>query len=263
MKQQNDLNITDMMGDPISEESRDTNCNIELSGPSNDAKLYHRMQTCRMLEAYTMDDRGVAFARPNFLAIEVPFMDAMPCAGFRSFAVMRDPVARLISHMQFYNLSPPKIVQWIKTRQPNEANAYMNGYPVVNCMIIRQLLGRARFIDTRPVDEDDLDQAKKQIDAFDAFVPLEYLHHPNVLRLLNSTVWEYHKGLTKLDVKKNVSPKKEGTRTYDPDFLQQIANENVYDIILYQYMLEKLGITPEWTKACLADSRWWASWETD
>ena len=73
--------------------------------------------------------------------------------------------------------------------------SYLDGYPVVNNMVIRQLLGRERFMDTRPVDENDLERAKIQLDACDAFVPLEYLQHESVLQLLNRTIPEYFRGI--------------------------------------------------------------------
>ena len=108
-------------------------------------------------------------------------------------------------------------------------------------MVTRQLLGRTRYIDTRPIDEEDFKRAKQQVDQFDAFIPLEYLDHENVLRLLNRTIPEYYEGLVNngnLVANQNSN----ATMQYSDAFVERLTEENVYDTKLYQYMLEKLGI---------------------
>ena len=106
-------------------------------------------------------------------------------------------------------------------------------------MVIRQLLGRKRFRDVSPVDEEDFERAKTLVNKIDAFVLLEYLHHSNVLRLLHDTIPEYYIGLNELNLVVNVH--KEPYHQND-ELIRLISEENKYDIKLYQYMLHKLGI---------------------
>jgi len=238
----NQVNMTDMMGN-VRKDVKTTNCNVEVGGPRDNARFYHTLQTCRLLEMYTTNDVGDLFQRNNFIVVEVPFQNAMPCPGFRSFAVMREPVARFTSLMRFSRLDENKVLGWINKTQRKNPFQYMEGYPMVNNMVIRQLLGRDRFLNETPVDMVDLEKAKIQLDAFDAFVPLEYLENEKVMDLLRRTIPEYHEGLTRRPVvaNENLLHKQEDI---DPAFLQKIADENVYDTMLYQYMLEKLGIIP-------------------
>jgi hypothetical protein len=215
------------------------NCNAPFAGPKYNVTQYQQFQTCASLTPLTVDDKGRPFHRNNFVKTEVPFLDKMPCPGYRSFAVMRHPLTRIVSHMTFHKHNETMLRQWTVERMPNPPDSYMRGYPIINSMVIRQLLGRTRFRDLRPVDEDDLHRAKQLVDNFDAFVPLEHLHHPTVSQLLQNTVPEYYYALQK----KNVTAKKQGKR-YQPsdEFLEQMATENKFDILLYQYMLERLGI---------------------
>ena len=149
-------------------------------------------------------------------------------------------MARVISHVTYHGLHPSKLVTWIKDRTPNPINSFMVGYPVVNSMVIRQLLGRKRYQNVRPIDQRDLKQAKKQVDLYHAFVPLEYLRHDNVSRLLNSTIPEYYQALQVM----NVTAKHQRKRAQPSDeVVRLVTEENKYDILLYQYMLEKLGIS--------------------
>jgi len=233
------LVITDDEGLPVNDSDlRKYNCNTPFSGPHHDIVEIAPLQNCQHLIPYTTDEFGTPFRRNNFIAVEAVFKDEMPCGGFRSFAIMRHPVARFKSHMDAHRLQEATVQQWIghKTRR----KSYLLGYPVVNNYVIRQLLGRKRFMDTRPINEKDLKHAKYLIDRFDAFVPLEYLHHAHVKQLLREKVPEYYKGLQELDLTKNVNKKRQ--RALSSPFLQRITEENKYDIMLYEFMLERLGI---------------------
>lgn len=233
------MNITTLEGLPV---PRQRNCNTDFSGPNANPLVIGDLQTCKHLIPYTNVD-------VNFVAVEVPFQDSMPCGLFRSFAIMRDPVTRLQSHMRAHrNWSQDRIMACIRNRTPAPSNYYMDGYPIVNSMVIRQLLGRERFIDTEPINEQDLEKAKQIVDKFDAFVPMEYLDHPYVQQLLQKTVPEYVKGQQIMAMKQTQAKKQPQTRkgnTYNPtpDFLNLITQENKYDILLYQYVLNKLGIS--------------------
>lgn len=239
MQKQNDIPMTDILGNP----GRNPwlNCNTEFSNPDNKIRWVSTMQTCQMLEPYTTNDRGVPFTRSNFLAVEIPFREAMPCPGFRSFAIMRDPVKRLLSHMKVHQFDEETIRMWIQKRQRHQHDYYLYGYPIINSMIIRQLLGRARFSDVRPITGTDLELAKKQVDKFDAFVPLEFLNSAQVLSTLKDNVPEYYSGLTALKIKTN---QQKHLPVYNSTFLAELARENVYDFKLYHYVLQKFGIEP-------------------
>lgn len=263
------------------------NCNVESSGPRNDVDLYGGLQTCRILELYGVDlATGEKFGRNNLVAVETPLMEPLPCRGFRSFAVMRRPVSRLLSHMPYHRLAPEDYIRYMndpKGERMTERERGMTGrhvyvgYPIVNCFVIRMLLGRERYQDPRPVDATDLALAKRQVDDFDAFVPLEHLLHDNVLTLLKETVPEYHEGLIEHPHRQEKKARKrkgdddgdeedgegredggdegggEGEKAKgkgklkadDPDFLKRLHEENEYDTMLYEYVLEKLGIVEE------------------
>lgn len=94
--------------------------------------------------------------------------------------------------------------------------------------------------------EDDYQRAKRRVDLFDAFIPLEYLYNPKILRHLQRTIPEYHYGLLlnnggdeTLVVNQNVDKK---TMHYSQAFIEQLTKENEYDTKLYRYVIEKLGI---------------------
>lgn len=189
---QNQVNITNALGERPDEYLVElNNCNTEFAHPHLDDRAFSSVQNCRMLEPYTMDDSGVSFRRNNFLAVELPLHETMPCPRFRSFAIMRDPVKRCFSHLLFEQIPEKMVEKWMEQKTPGTRKDYfMNGYPVINNMVIRQLLGRARFIHPHQIDDDDLERAKAQLDRFDAFVPLEYLKDKNILTLLNKTIPE-------------------------------------------------------------------------
>lgn len=240
------VNMTDMMGNPRGRAGRPVNCNTEISGPNNNVGQYATLQTCRMLEAYTMNEEGIPFTRQNFVSVEVPFQQAMPCPGFRSFATMREPMSRVISHMHAHKWPVTKIQKWISTRLPSPENYYMHGYPIINNFVIRMLLGSKRYTDTTtPITLDDLEQAKRRVDAFDAFIPLEYQQHPNVLKVLQEKIPEYHKGLVKYAKPRDPTKlQKNRTEFENSEFMEQLTKENAYDSMLYNYVLEKYGISP-------------------
>jgi len=235
------INITNAEGKQIERQKTKAqhdlmaNCNTPFSGPNANVRLFLSLQSCRHLLPYALDEEFKP--RINLVAVEVPFRDSMPCPGFRSFAIMRDPVTRLQSHIAAYNWKQSYITGIIRKRVPVPDNYYMDGYSIVNSMVIRQLLGRERYVDVRPVDEEDLEKAKHIVDQFNAFVPMEYLNHPNVQELLNKTIPEYLQ-----EEQKRTTPRKQNAYTPSQAFLQLISDENKYDTLLYQYMLEKLGI---------------------
>jgi hypothetical protein len=121
----------------------------------------------------------------------------------------------------------------------------MDGYPIVNSMVIRQLLGNKRSNDTRPVDQEDLSKAIKSFNSFYAFVPMEHLSHPNVRELLNKNVPEYLEGRRILNARRQSKQNTRNHPFYNPDkrFLARITRENEFDILVYQYVLDKLGIS--------------------
>lgn len=237
MKQFSDIQMTNAQGQRL--ETR--NCNAPYSGPRFDAQEFGKLQTCESLTPLTTGKNGQPFQRQNFLAVEVPYQDQMPCPGFRSFAIMRDPVARIISHLTFHGMNESKIFSWIKLHTACPESTHMGGYPVVNSIVIRQLLGRERYRNATFINEDDLDRAKARVDLYDAFVPLEYLYHEKVSQILKTTVPEYYRGL-----QVNVTAQRQRTRKQPSDeFIRQVTEENKYDMLLYKYMLEKLGIVVE------------------
>ncbi len=168
-----------------------------------------------MLEPYTMDEAGIPFRRNNFLSVEIPLHEPMPCPRFRSFALMRDPFKRCLSHLSFEGI--PEVI-----------------------VLKRQLLGRARYLRPRPIDDKDFEQAKIQLDKFTAFVPLEFLRHEKVLALLNQTVPEYYEGLIENFSRSNEQPPT--NLTYSENVIRRIQEENKYDTMLCDYMLKKLGL---------------------
>lgn len=241
---QKQVNITNALGeafDPYLLELN--NCNFEFTHPHLDDRFFSSVQNCRMLEPYTMDESGTSFRRNNFISVEIPLNERMPCPRFRSFAIMREPVKRVISHLIYEKVSEEKAMVWIDKRLPGtrKRDFFMNGYSVINNMVIRQLLGRKRFISPRPIDEADFKQAKLQVDKFHAFVPLEHLKHPTVLELLNDTVPEYYEGLIKND-RIRANQQQATNLTFSSDFVETVRENNKYDILLYEYVLGKLGL---------------------
>lgn len=240
MQRQSRVNLTD----PSNRLRTDlvwNNCNAAFGGFRERVDYYDTLQTCRQLETYTMDDAGIPFRRNNFVPIEVPFHDRMPCAPdkWRTFAIMRHPVERAVSNVAFHAQTEKDVMEWLSNKTIFPKRYLPHGYPVFNSIVIRQLLGRERFIDTRPVNQADLEQAQRQVDLFDAFIPLEYLMDSNILSLLNSTFPEYHDELLRYPVKAN---KNRANRTFDKAFLQRLEEENYYDLQLYQYVLKKHGL---------------------
>jgi len=243
---QKQLNITDMLRNQDMGKIEVNNCNTELTHPHLNDGGFHSVQTCRMLELYTMDESGIPFQRNNFLAVEIPMADAMPCEGFRSLALMREPISRCLSHLHFQHFSERTVTQWINRKLKGNAHKdfFLSGYHSINNMVIRQLLGRTRYIDVTPIDEEDFQQAKARVDLFDAFIPLEYLRHEKILGLLESVIPEYYEGL--INTKDHVVNKNENvTLEYTDAFLQILAKENEYDTRLYHYILEKYEIDEE------------------
>lgn len=240
-----EMNITDMNGNRANQNwgkfAVYRNCNTGISGPRHDARKYKEMQTCRHLLPYTMDEHDRPFHRNNFVSVEIPFQEEMPCRGFRSFAIMRDPIQRLISHMRVRSFEQDQVIKWIKSKSPISNGRYMSCYPIVNSMVIRQLLGQERFLDTSSVNQSDFFRAKELVDRFDAFVPLEHLSKDNVLFLLNATIPEFYSAFVK---NPGFTANADNRHTYQPteDFLRLIEQENEYDIMLYDYVLNKFHI---------------------
>lgn len=112
----------------------------------------------------------------NFIGIEVPHHDELPCNDegfFRTLAIMRDPVDRIVSWINLVKGKEKRIQDFMDRKEPHPPHYYFGEYPYVNCFIIRMLLGQERYVDPRPVDENDFRRAMERIDQFDAFVPLE------------------------------------------------------------------------------------------
>lgn len=237
MRASKDFVITDHRGLPDTQQKY--NCNTYFSGPRLTGTRPD-LQTCQGLIPYTTDKAGIPFRRNNFIAVEAPFQEEMPCPNFRSFAIMRHPIARLKSIMANHPYTEEEIEQWIQKRMTTEKTC-LRGYPVVNSFVIRQLLGRRRFFDPRPIDELDFQRAKVLVDSFDAFVPLEHLNHTNVINLLRETVPEYYQSMQKHRLVKNANPRPK--RPLSGGFLQQITIENKFDIMLYDYVIEKIGLS--------------------
>lgn len=242
---QNQVNITNALGKKADEYLVElNNCNTEFAHPHLDDNHFRSVQNCRMLEPYTMDESGTPFRRNNFLSVEIPLHDPLPCPGFRSFAIMRDPFKRCLSHLYFEGIPEVMVLKWISQKTPgSKTSFFMWGYSAINNMVTRQLLGRARYIRPRPIDDNDFEQAKRQIDKFDVFIPLELLRHTKVLSLLNKTVPEFFQGLQKNMWRSNQQPPT--NLTYSDHVIQKIREENKYDLMLYDYMLEKLGLASE------------------
>jgi hypothetical protein len=178
----------------------------------------------------------------TFVSLEAPHREALPCEGFRTFSIMRDPFSRLLSWINLQKENDQLVLEWMDTKQSHPPQYYFDGYSYVNCFVIRMLLGQERYRDPRPVDENDLQRAMARVDKFDAFVPLEHLNHPNVLSLLKRTVPEYHKELVRKRRKKIFNTNEAKWFLPTPEFLEQVRRENMYDIKLYEYVLEKLNI---------------------
>lgn len=221
-------NITNAMGLP-DENIEALNCNTPFSGPKTDVRRYSSLQSCKAMSLYNRIT--------DFVAVEVPFQEAMPCPSFLSFALMRNPVDRVQSHMRFHSLKRNEIINWVQSRKPCNRSSFVFGYPIVNSMVIRQLLGRERYTDTAPVNEADLERAKQIVDSFDVFVPMEYLEMPHVADVLSQKMPLFAKAL-----KDHLASSAVGVRSYDnatSDFVQLLEKENQYDLRLYDYVLRK------------------------
>ncbi len=236
MKRFSNMSMTNAKGDKL----HTRNCNAPFSGPKFNVEEVKAVQTCESLTPLTTNEQGRPFHRLNFLAVEVPYKDKMPVSRISFLCGHETSVARVISHLSYHELNQSQLITWIKNRTPTPANSFIEGYPVVNNMVIRQLLGRKRYRNVRPIDQRDLNQAKTRVDLFHAFVPLEYLRHENVSRLLKSTIPEYYQALQVM----NVTAKHQRKRAQPSDEVVRLVTEqNKYDILLHQYMLEKLGMS--------------------
>lgn len=230
---------------------------------------------CADLIPYTMDDQMRAYQRKNWIVVESTWYDEMPCPGYRSFTIMRHPVKRYFSFINYIGMNKTavldilrgeeipegEVTEMVESSTPTEplapvlfrcttdrlssscARARMMFEFPVNSPAIRQLLGYSRKMDQRPIDEKDFEQAKVLVDRFDAFVPLEYLQHPNVQRRLNETVPEYYQAWVKSggNMKANKSTKQENIDE-EEELKALLFEQNKYDLLLYEYVLEKNGI---------------------
>lgn len=239
MQRQTAINLTDPMG-RLRADLTSNNCNAAFAGPRDNVDWYHTLQTCRQLETYTNSEEGIPFERNNFVAIEVPLYDSLPCPHWRTFAVMRNPVERVLSNMRYHRQSQETVMEWIDNPTIPTKQYLPEGYSNVNCMVIRQLLGRDRFLNVTSVNEMDLRQAKQLVDKFDAFVPLEYLLHENVTSLLKQMIPEYYDKMAEKPLILNRDTIKHVP--LNETFLKLIAEENYYDSQLYMYVLSKFGI---------------------
>ena len=252
MKQQTFVNMTNADGSLRNKGDDTYNCNIPGLGPMFHAKQHKSQQDCASLIPFARN-QTTGQARHNFMAVEVPLRQALPCGDdgeeeeesslplLRTFAIMRRPVARVLSHMQEHRLSAAKVTNFVQQHAPHAKKSFVkNGYPAFNNLVIRQLLGRDVYSNhTRSVDDQDLERAKLRVDAFDAFVLLEYLDHVAIQSLLRRVVPEYYlaeKVTGRVRNQKRPLPSEE--------FLKLMQYENRYDIMLYQYTLERFNITP-------------------
>jgi len=237
------MNMTDIEGN---RDYKRSNCNTYFSDPHCKNAECRSRQTCDNFIPYTTDEHGVPFLRSNFLASEVPLRQELPCepGNFRSFAIMRHPTARFISLLNYLpRLGEEEVIGWIVEKKhckvaPCPAS---KGYQVTNSENIRQLLGQKRYTNPDPINEQDFERAKALIGKFDAFVPMEYLHHSAVLNILKDKIPEYYNGLIQLNRTTNVNKHK--SEKPSAKLLQLITQENKYDIMLYEYVLETLGIS--------------------
>lgn len=223
-------NVTDLVGVDV-RNGPFLNCNNPLSGPNLDRSLFDSMQTCTMMSLYNRVS--------DIVAVEVPLQENMPCPGFLSFALIRNPIERVNSHMRAHRWTQDHIKHWAKERTGSSPTYYLDGYPIVNSMVIRQLLGRARFLDTTPVNPQDLEKAKHIVDKFDVFVPMEHLDHPRVSEIMQREIPEFYEAY-----QKRQKGRKNTIRTYknESEFARLLENENKYDSLLYEYVLNKFGI---------------------
>ena len=250
---ESDLPITNMKGEI--DENRHA-CNVQFKYGLEWGWIPPRH--CVDLIPFTTDAEGRPYQRENFLAIESPWYDEMPCPGFRTFSFVRHPVDRYISLIFFLRkiqpgenmgeLDLPSIMKYLRGEEkvPDDDGTppwleLLFEHNYLNSWTIRQLLGYHRLEDQRPVDDKDLERAKMLVDRFDAFVPLEHLSHSNVQKLLNETVPEYYNAWVKTkDLHSNSIPH---APVVDEDFLRLVTEQNKYDILLYEYVLEKHGIS--------------------
>mmetsp|Transcript_16191 Transcript_16191/g.16368 ORF Transcript_16191/g.16368 Transcript_16191/m.16368 type:complete len:121 (-) Transcript_16191:124-486(-) len=118
----------------------------------------------------------------------------------------------------------------------------MLGYPIINCMQIRQLLGRKRYLDPKPIDDLDLAAAKSIVDKFDAFIPLEYLESKEAIEHLKRKIPEFVRAYD------NVRTQRLNVRTHKKkpppdDFVKLLTNENKHETLLYEYVIKKLNVS--------------------
>ena len=156
--------------------------------------------------------------------------------------------------------------------RPDDSSLYY--YSWINNRVIRQLLGRNRFLDPTPINEVDLVRAQQIVDQFPVFVPLEQLQHPHVVALLQREIPEYphaetlplHAWLEKTAAvaahldghamgmisssssswSSHAKPSSYSYNNPSAELLQLLYEENKYDLLLYQYLYDKLGLGP-WT----------------
>ena len=221
-----------------------TNCGVQFRQPDGTWAWDHP-RTCADLDAFSTDAAGALHRRRNFLAVSYPYHDAMPCPGFRSISTVRHPVARYVSLINFFGgtFDETYVARFIMNMRNGtyDREHRCAAYPP-NSWTIRQLLGHARYFDPRPVDAGDLRRAIERVDMFDAFLPLEHLTHPNVLRAAGEAVPEWRQALEKSNVKANQS----GRRfNFTGEFIDLLTEENKYDILLYKYVLRLYGIDEE------------------
>ena len=226
------------------------NCNVQFLDKRHKWS-WTEPHFCTELERFTTNATGHPHQRNNFIAIERPWHDEMPCLGFRSFSVMRHPVSRYISLIDYFGMNETFVMDYTKKQQTGvavfDAGHKLAAHPT-NSWTIRQLLGYKRFFDPNPIDNNDYLRARSLVEKFDALLPLEFLRHPNVLRMIKSTIPEYHKGLLAHNITVNKSKK----TFHSAEFVDLLNKENKYDIMLYEYVLKMFDL--KYTDASLPSS---------
>jgi len=234
-----EIRMTDQMGN---QDKHRANCNVMFKQTNPPYKYaWHEPHHCVDLNNFTTNKEGQLYRRHNFIAIERPWYDEMPCPGLRSFAVMRNPVARFVSLLDYFKTDKQLMIKYMKNQTFPKYNEFAMRFQIhpTNSWTIRQLLGYNRAMDPRLVDNDDFLRAKVLVDRFDAFIPLEYLHNNKVHSLLNATIPEYLKTLQTNKIHMNKSEKRETSH----NLTDLLTESNKFDIMLYNYVLEKHGLS--------------------
>jgi len=159
------------------------------------------------------------------------------CNHFLNVVLFRDPIARIISHINY--------MQAVKSKMPSDVLSFVELAPIItNNYYVRVLLGENTY--RRPmmnITEADLSMALHILDTFDIIMVLETLDLQGPIIIRRGFGWEKNKVLS-MNSRRN--PRQGPSTDHLSDVEKQILRErNELDYRLYRHAAEKAELDYE------------------